>query len=171
VSEQQGLIDLWDSPNPPRDAQGRPMNRPPYLYAPRRPASSGLHTRGTAIDTSNPDAFHKYGEKYGFLFLYAYDKVHFEYNRAYDKMANENPSNPNKPSATANLIGIKTVDIIISYACNNSRNGITVCAPKHVKKLSGEQWGNHVVQQALKGVPILTPTNDREYDILTDMYR
>lgn len=76
VSEQQALIDRWDA--------GGVYNRPPYLYAPRRPASAGLHTKGTALDTAAPEAFHVDGERYGWRFLYAYDKVHFEYDEAYD---------------------------------------------------------------------------------------
>lgn len=76
VAEQQALIDQWD--------RGGPMNRPPYLYAPRRPASEGLHTKGVALDTEAPDVFHTYGVPYGWLFLYAYDTVHFEYVESWD---------------------------------------------------------------------------------------
>lgn len=167
VSEQQALIDFWDNPNPGKDGQGRPLNRPPYLYAPRRPASSGLHVSGRAIDTEWAITHRALMAEYGFMFNYEYDKVHLEYEKQHDKHINDKP----KPNGKAVITGVDNVDIIISFSSKNSRNGITVCAPGLVKKLTAEQWGNGAIQKALKGVPVIVPVNDREFDILTDMYR
>lgn len=78
VAEQNVLIRRYDT--------GGKYNRPPYLFAPARPAEASRHVAdgGTAIDTNNPDVFHQHGAAYGWLFNYAYDKVHFEYSPAKD---------------------------------------------------------------------------------------
>lgn len=65
-----------------RWAQGGKYNRPPYLY---EPAKVSKHTSGVAIDTPNAEAVAKTAEAYGWRFLFAYDKVHLEYDPAYDQ--------------------------------------------------------------------------------------
>ncbi|CAD5999180.1 M15 family metallopeptidase [Agreia sp. COWG] len=81
VGEQQDLIDRYD--------RGGTFNRPPYLYAPARPATASNHVRGggLAADFGNATQrtwMHANGPKYGWFFNYAYDEVHFEYDRARD---------------------------------------------------------------------------------------
>lgn len=74
VSQQQELINRWD--------KGGAANRPPYLYAPARPASASNHVAhgGIAIDIANWRAFAIIAATWGFNHLYpGGDPVHFEY--------------------------------------------------------------------------------------------
>jgi hypothetical protein len=63
-------------------------NRPPYLFAPARPANASRHVfgGGLAIDTSDKGIalMHAHGEEYGWYFNFSYDAVHFEYEEAKD---------------------------------------------------------------------------------------
>jgi hypothetical protein len=63
-------------------------NRPPYLYAPARPATASRHVfgGGVAIDTSGNgiSLMHAHGEEYGWYFNFNYDAVHFEYEESKD---------------------------------------------------------------------------------------
>lgn len=81
VGEQQALINRW--------YLGGLFNRPPYLYKPREPASSGLHVSGRAIDTPWATSHRAIMAEYGFMFNYAYDVVHLEYEREHDQHYNE----------------------------------------------------------------------------------
>lgn len=73
-AEQNALIRRWD--------QGGPSNRPPYLYAPARPANTSFHVKngGIAVDTSDWRRFAQVCEQFGFVHPYpSGDPVHFEY--------------------------------------------------------------------------------------------
>lgn len=73
-SEQQALINRWDA--------GGKYNRPPYLYAPARPASASNHVRngGVAVDVANWRAFAAVAASYGFAHNYPdSDPVHFDF--------------------------------------------------------------------------------------------
>lgn len=71
--EQQELINRWD--------RGGAANRPPYLYAPARPASASNHVRGggRAFDTSEYRRVREFCEDYGFRWFGNSDVVHFDY--------------------------------------------------------------------------------------------
>lgn len=81
-SEQDVLIRRWNT--------GGKYNRPPYLYEPARVSK---HTSGVAIDTPNAEGVAKAAVAYGWRFLFAYDKVHLEYDPAYD-LHKEAPARP-----------------------------------------------------------------------------
>lgn len=73
-AQQQHLINRWD--------KGGPSNRPPYLYAPARPARTSNHVAngGIAVDTSDWRRFAQVCEQFGFTHPYpSGDPVHFEY--------------------------------------------------------------------------------------------
>lgn len=80
--EQQEFIDRWD--------QGGKYNRPPYLYEPKRPASASAHVAngGRAFDTSEWRRFLKTCAAYGWVQVYDWDVVHFEYFPERDKHRN-----------------------------------------------------------------------------------
>jgi len=71
---QQILINRWD--------QGGVFNRPPYLYAPARPAASSPHVKdgGIAIDLGNWQSFLQICKPYGFTHPIPSDLVHFEFH-------------------------------------------------------------------------------------------
>lgn len=74
---QQALIDRWD--------RGGPQNRPPYLYAPARPAATSNHVKdgGIAIDIGDWRRFAAVAAQYGFSHPYpGGDPVHFEFTGA-----------------------------------------------------------------------------------------
>lgn len=74
VAEQNQLIAAWD--------RGGPLNRPPYLYAPARPATNSKHVAngGVAIDISDWRRFAAICRGYGFVHAYpTSDPVHFEF--------------------------------------------------------------------------------------------
>lgn len=78
VSEQNHLIWRWD--------KGGASNRPPYLYAPARPATASLHVKngGEAFDTSEHRRVAQFAHKYGFVQPYPKsDPVHFEYRGSF----------------------------------------------------------------------------------------
>lgn len=79
--EQQMLINRWN--------QGGRFNRPPFLYAPARPASSSNHVRagGIAVDTSKIKHMLKHGPRFGWFQTSASDPVHFEYAATRDPSA------------------------------------------------------------------------------------
>jgi hypothetical protein len=79
-------------------------DRPPYLYAPANPSK---HTKGTAIDTPNAEARAKTMVPYGWRFLYAYDKVHLEYDPAYDHHLPATPSDPQKGKRATIKLGAR----------------------------------------------------------------
>lgn len=87
VAYQQSLINRYDHPT-------SALDRPPYLYNPRRPANSGLHVVGLAIDTpwATNAAQRALLAEYGFMFNYAYDKVHVEYEANHDQHINDKPA-------------------------------------------------------------------------------
>lgn len=72
-----------------RWATGGKFNRPPYLY---EPAAVSKHTSGVALDTPNAEAVSKLSSAYGWRFLFAYDKVHLEYDPAYDQHKTVTPA-------------------------------------------------------------------------------
>lgn len=71
--EQQEFIDAWD--------RGGPANRPPNLYEPKRPARASAHVAngGRAFDTSEWRRFLATCAAYGWVQVYDWDVVHFEY--------------------------------------------------------------------------------------------
>lgn len=97
-AEQQNLINRYYN-------IGGPANRPPYLYAPARPASASRHVfgGGVAIDTSGNgiSLMHAHGEEYGWYFNFDYDKVHFEYEESKD-LHKGSTGSPIKSSVVAN---------------------------------------------------------------------
>lgn len=73
-AEQQALINRWD--------QGGAANRPPYLYAPARPAATSNHVAGggKAVDVANYKTFAAYAPAYGFIQSFpGSDPVHFDF--------------------------------------------------------------------------------------------
>lgn len=77
IAEQNTLIARYD--------RGGIYNRPPYLYAPARPATASYHVRdgGIAIDSPDWQKFARHCEEFGFVHPYPYDPVHFEYRKRY----------------------------------------------------------------------------------------
>ena len=74
VAQQETLIARWD--------QGGSANRPPYLYAPARPAPTSNHVAdgGKAVDVSNYKVFAEYAASYGFIQSFpGSDPVHFDF--------------------------------------------------------------------------------------------
>lgn len=73
VAEQNELIRRWD--------QGGTYNRPPYLYAPARPATASNHVAGggKAFDTSEWRRVKEFAHLYGFRWFGSSDPVHFDY--------------------------------------------------------------------------------------------
>ena len=74
VAEQNEAIKRWD--------QGGKWNRPPYLYAPARPATASNHVSngGTAVDIGDWRRFANIAANYGFSHPYPDgDPVHFEF--------------------------------------------------------------------------------------------
>lgn len=82
-AEQDALVRRW--------AIGGTGNRPPYLY---QPAKKSRHTLGIAIDTPNAKQRAITMLKHGWRFLFEYDKVHLEYDPAFDKMAASKAGQP-----------------------------------------------------------------------------
>lgn len=80
--EQQEFIDRWD--------KGGWQNRPPYLYEPKRPATASAHVAngGRAFDTSEWRRFLATCAAYGWVQVYPWDVVHFEYFPERDKHRN-----------------------------------------------------------------------------------
>ncbi|QDK02416.1 lysin A [Microbacterium phage Nucci] len=72
-AEQQNLINRWDA--------GGAANRPPYLYAPARPAESSNHVRdgGVAVDIGDWRTFKEHSEEFGFYWYGNSDVVHFDF--------------------------------------------------------------------------------------------
>lgn len=60
---------------------GGPSNRPPYLYAPMRPAEASSHVKngGIAVDVGDYAKFNKHAAAYGFRWFGKGDPVHFEF--------------------------------------------------------------------------------------------
>lgn len=60
---------------------GGPSNRPPYLYAPMRPAEASSHVKngGIAVDVGDYAKFNKRAAAYGFRWFGKGDPVHFEF--------------------------------------------------------------------------------------------
>lgn len=82
----------------------------------------------------------------------------------------------NATSTIASIDSIKEIaamsdSFIVSYAkSGNSRNGIVLAnLGGKFQKLTGEQWGNYQVQQVVKDLKVVSPTNDREWDLLKDL--
>jgi len=98
VAQQQALINRWD--------QGGAANRPPYLYAPARPAETSEHVKdgGIAIDIGNWESFLSVCKPYGFTHPYPTDHVHFEFQGVPDA-----PSSPPPVAAGSNPFGISDV--------------------------------------------------------------
>ncbi|USH44773.1 endolysin [Microbacterium phage Juanyo] len=73
VGEQQELINRWDA--------GGKYNRPPYLYAPARPATASNHVRngGVAIDIGDWRTFKEHAHEFGFKWYGDKDVVHFDF--------------------------------------------------------------------------------------------
>lgn len=86
--EQQQLIDRWD--------RGGAANRPPYLYAPARPAASSNHVKrgGIAIDTPQITRMLQQGPAFGWFQNYPNDPVHFEYDASRDPSRAGAPAYP-----------------------------------------------------------------------------
>lgn len=80
--EQQDLIDRW--------IEGGWQNRPPYLYEPKRPARASAHVAngGRAFDTPEWRRFLASSADYGWVQVYPWDVVHFEYFPERDKHRN-----------------------------------------------------------------------------------
>lgn len=81
-AEQNAVIARWD--------RGGAANRPPYLYAPARPATASQHVAGggRALDTSEITRMLQQGPAFGWFRPYSSDPVHFEYDPARDPSAN-----------------------------------------------------------------------------------
>ena len=73
-AEQNDFIARWD--------RGGAANRPPYLYAPARPATASNHVShgGIAIDLGNWQSFLSVCAPYGFTHPFPTDVVHFEFH-------------------------------------------------------------------------------------------
>ena len=73
AAEQQGLITRWD--------RGGASNRPPYLYAPARPAHTSPHVAGggLAIDTPDVAHMHRHAGRFGWVQTHPSDPVHWVY--------------------------------------------------------------------------------------------
>lgn len=72
-AEQQGLINRWD--------KGGAANRPPYLYAPARPARASNHVKdgGIALDIADWRTFKEHSAEFGFHWFGNSDVVHFDF--------------------------------------------------------------------------------------------
>ena len=95
VWEQQEFIDRWN--------KGGWQNRPPYLYEPKRPATASAHVAngGRAFDTSEWRRFLATCADYGWVQVYPWDVVHFEYFPERDKHRNRPSGGSNtKPKPT-----------------------------------------------------------------------
>ena len=96
VAEQNEAIKRWD--------QGGKWNRPPYLYAPARPATASNHVSngGIAVDIGDWRRFANIAANYGFSHPYPDgDPVHFEYTG--QRASSHNPTNPFGISSTLGL--------------------------------------------------------------------
>lgn len=60
---------------------GGPHNRPPYLYAPMRPAEESSHVKhgGIAVDVTDYYRFTKHAKEFGFEWYGPNDPVHFTF--------------------------------------------------------------------------------------------
>ena len=73
VAEQQNLINRWD--------KGGAANRPPYLYAPARPASTSPHVKGggLAVDLAATGSIRSKMAEFGFQWYGSGDPVHYNF--------------------------------------------------------------------------------------------
>lgn len=83
--EQQGLINRWD--------QGGKYNRPPYLYAPARPAGTSPHVRNAAaVDMARAGDLKDELAEFDFVWFGPGDPVHFTHNGSRRFLDNGGPA-------------------------------------------------------------------------------
>jgi len=121
--EQQGFIDRWD--------KGGPGNRPPHLYEPKRPAYASAHVAngGRAFDTSEWRRFLQTCAAYGWVQVYDWDVVHFEYFPERDKHRNRPAGGGSiSPSPTPDPVEDEEEDMKDKYMWYRRQDGVIVNA-------------------------------------------
>lgn len=132
-TSQQALINRWD--------RGGPANRPPYLYAPYRPASESPHVKndGEAADFTNAAerAWIKDHPEFGWVFNVASDVVHAIYVRSRDQYAGGTPVNSKVKTQQAFLNAHRGEKLVV----DGIRGPLTIAAFKRYQAfLKSKNW-------------------------------
>lgn len=149
--EQQELIDRWN--------KGGKYNRPPYLYEPKRPAWASAHVAngGRAFDTPEWRKFLASSAEYGWLQVYDWDVVHFEYFPLKDKSASGGGSTPVPPAPALIPISFKEDNMLPLFVTDdvdgNKNPGWALLNPRtgklRVMTAVDESWATVAQKQVI----------------------
>lgn len=162
--------------------------RPPHSRAIHPDAS--MHCKGLADDSDDwmTPGYIELAAEYGWIRTAASDPTerhHFEYQSWRDQHRNEpafagNGAAPKGWDEMATKEEIKAVmtetlsergdTVIVSYSSSGWRNGIVLAAPGFWHGFTSEEWTQFNAHGLARGIRVLQPVNDRDYDVIRAIY-
>ena len=138
---------------------GGRWNRPPYLYAPARPALASNHVAngGIAVDTSHISHMLKYGEAYGFYQPHDWDKPHFEFDPARVRIRPSKPQPPIKNDEDDDM----PITILERRNSQLTKSLYDPKAGRAIRAISKDE--NTAFRKARSGAVVYVTVSDAEY--------